>query len=159
MLILKLLVLLMLANGTPVIAKKILGKRFAFPVDAGVRFVDGKPLFGTSKTIRGLVLSVLVTAVGAELLGFAWQTGALFASMSMLGDLFSSFIKRRMGKPASSMAMGLDQVPESLFPLLACQHALGVSIVDLVVVVVIFSVGGLLLSRLLYKWHIRDHPY
>lgn len=159
MLILKLLVLLMLANGTPVIAKKILGRYFAWPVDGGALFIDGKPLLGSSKTIRGLVLSVAVTAAGADLLGLAWQTGALFASLSMLGDLFSSFIKRRLGKPASSRAVGLDQVPESLFPLLGCQRILELSLVDVIAVVVIFFVGGLLLSRLLYKWHIRDHPY
>jgi len=51
--ILQLLVLLMLANGTPLIAKKILGERLAYSLDGGVEFVDGRPLFGRSKTIRG----------------------------------------------------------------------------------------------------------
>jgi hypothetical protein len=59
--ILQLLVLLVLANGTPVVAKKILGERFAYPPDGGVEFVDGRPLFGRSKTVRGVVLTVLVT--------------------------------------------------------------------------------------------------
>jgi hypothetical protein len=42
-----------LANGTPVLAKKILGERLAYPVDGGGEFVDDRPLLGRSKTIRG----------------------------------------------------------------------------------------------------------
>ena len=36
-LIFKLLILLAIANGTPVFAKKILGDRFAYPLDGGRR--------------------------------------------------------------------------------------------------------------------------
>jgi hypothetical protein len=63
LLILQLLVLLTLANGTPIVAKKIFGPRFSFPLDAGTIFFDGRPLFGHSKTIRGIVGSILVTTV------------------------------------------------------------------------------------------------
>jgi hypothetical protein len=49
-LIAKRLVLLTLANGTPVITKDILGGRLASPLDRGAKFVDGRPLFGASKT-------------------------------------------------------------------------------------------------------------
>ena len=59
--ILQLSILLMLANGTPVVAKKSLGERFAYPLDRGVEFVDGRPLFGRSKTMRGVLLAVLMT--------------------------------------------------------------------------------------------------
>jgi CDP-archaeol synthase len=52
-LILQLLMLLALANGTPLIAKKIFGTGFAHPLDKGVTLADGQPLFGHSKTIRG----------------------------------------------------------------------------------------------------------
>ena len=60
-LILQLLILLMLANGIPVVAKKVLGERFACPLDRGVEFVDGRPLIGRSKTRRGVLLAVLMT--------------------------------------------------------------------------------------------------
>src|ERR1035437_6169010 len=42
--ILQLLVLMTLANGTPIVAKKIFGPRFSFPLDAGTIFFDGRPL-------------------------------------------------------------------------------------------------------------------
>ncbi len=117
--ILQLLILLMLANGTPVIAKKLLGDRYSYPLDGNLTFADGRPLFGHSKTIRGVVLAVLVTTAGAPLIGLGWKTGFLVGSFAMAGDLVSSFSKRRLNLPPSSRASGLDQVPESLFPLLA----------------------------------------
>lgn len=103
-----------MANGTPVIATKILGRTFAYPVDFGIAFWDGQPLFGASKTLRGIVLAVLLTSVAAALIGLEWTFGALIAVTAMFGDLLSSFI-RRMGLIPSSQCIGLDQIPESLF--------------------------------------------
>lgn len=157
--ILQLLVLLALANGTPVLAKKLLGRRFARPLDGGISFVDGRPLLGASKTIRGVLLAILTTSTGAPLMGIDWKIGALVGSVAMAGDLFSSFVKRRMNRPPSSRATGLDQVPESLFPLLACRDAVSLTAVDIALAVAIFFVGELILSRLLYRAHLRDQPY
>jgi len=153
------LVLLTLANGTPVVAKKVLGARLAWPLDGGANFLDGRPVFGRSKTLRGIALSVLVTAAGAPLLGLGPAIGALAGGATMAGDLFSSFCKRRLAMPPSSRATGLDQIPEALFPLLACRGALSLSVADIGIGVVIFTVGEILASRLLYRWHLRDRPY
>ena len=157
--IMRLLFLLILANGTPLVAKKVLGNRFLRPLDSGARCPDGEPLFGASKTIRGIFLSVLVTAVGACLVGLGCRTGALIGGAAMSGDLFSSFLKRRMRLPASSRAAGLDQVPESLFPLRACRSALSLTVSDIAVIVLSFCLGDILISRLLYKLRLRDRPY
>jgi CDP-2,3-bis-(O-geranylgeranyl)-sn-glycerol synthase len=157
--ILQLLLLLMVANGTPVIAKKLLGARFAYPLDGGAGFVDGHPLFGTSKTIRGILLSIMVTSAAAPVIGLGWTTGLLVGMTAMAGDLFSSFIKRRLNLSASSRAVGLDQIPESLFPLLACRGAFSLTPADIAVTVGIFFIGEVVLSRVLYKLRLRDRPY
>lgn len=157
--ILQLLVLLMLANGTPLIAKKVLGERYSRPLDGNLTFADGRPVFGRSKTIRGIVLAVLVTTAGAALMGLGWRTGLLVGAFAMAGDLFSSFCKRRLGMPSSSRASGLDQVPESLLPLLACRDLLALTAVDIALCVVIFVIGEVVLSRLLYAFRLRDRPY
>ena len=60
-LIVELLILIAVANGTPVLAKKLFGESFAYPLDGGARFFDGRPIFGPSKTARGLVFSLLIT--------------------------------------------------------------------------------------------------
>jgi hypothetical protein len=157
--ILQAMVLLTLANATPVIAKKIFGNRFARPLDGGLTFFDRRPLFGSSKTMRGILVAVLVTTAGAPLIGLPATSGALAAGAAMAGDLFSSFVKRRFNLRPSSRALGLDQIPESLFPLLACRTALALTAADIALGVVIFFAGELVLSRLLYKAHLRDEPY
>ena len=159
LLILQLLVLLSLANTMPVIAKDVIGDRFARPIDRGAKFIDGRPLLGSSKTVRGILVSILITSAAAPLIGLDWKIGALVASMAMVGDLFSSFLKRRMNVPAGGKATGLDQLPESLFPLLACRITLPLTAVDIAAATATFFVGELLLSRLFYHFHLRDRPY
>ena len=155
----QLLILLSLANGSPVIAKRIFGENYAAPIDGNTRFVDRRPLLGPSKTIRGVVVSLLVTALGAMLLGFQFWLGLLVASAAMAGDLLSSFLKRRLRLAPSSKATGLDQIPESLFPLLACRSVLSLTWIDIAVGCAIFFAGEVLLSRLFFWLRLRDRPY
>jgi CDP-archaeol synthase len=155
----RLLLLLMLANGTPVLAKKILGTHFSYPVDTGTSGPDDQALFGTSKTVRGVLLSILFTSICALCLGLPFRTGALIGAGAMAGDLFSSFCKRRMHLPSSSKALGLDQVPESLFPLIVCRRALSLKAIDIFLIVAGFFVAELTLSQFLYKICLRDQPY
>ena len=157
-LLLQLLILLVVANGTAVVAKKLFGGAFARPLDGGALFVDGQPLFGPSKTIRGIVVSMLATSICAVLMGLGWKVGTLIATLAMTGDLFSSFVKRRLHLASSSMALGLDHIPESLFPLLASRLLLPLSVLDIVAGVTIFVIGALVLSPLLFKLNLRDEP-
>ncbi len=155
----QLLILLSLANGSPVFAKWMLGNAWAMPIDRNVPFIDGRPLFGPSKTIRGVVISLLVTALAAPLLGLPVWIGLLVAAAAMAGDLLSSFLKRRLGLTASSKATGLDQIPESLFPLLVCHSALSLTVIDIAAGCAIFFVGEVLLSHLFFRLRLRDRPY
>jgi CDP-2,3-bis-(O-geranylgeranyl)-sn-glycerol synthase len=158
-LILKFVLLLVIANGTPVVAKRLLGRFLAYPLDAGTTFIDGRALLGSSKTIRGILVSVIATSVCAPVLGFVWTTGFIIGPAAMSGDLVSSFIKRRMGYPPSSRALGLDQIPESLLPALACKSLLALTFADVIFIVAFFTIGELIVSRLLYNIHLRDKPY
>lgn len=153
------LILITLANGMPVIANRILGRRFAGPLDGNVKFIDGRALFGSSKTIRGVIVSILATSACAPLLGLDWKIGLLVAITAMLGDLLSSFLKRRLGLPPSSRATGLDQIPESLFPLLASKPLLSLTALDVAAGTAIFWIGEIILSRILFRLRIRERPY
>lgn len=155
----KLMLLLGIANGTPVFATKLLRGRCAWPLDAGLRFLDGRALFGPSKTVRGVVLALVMTTLLAPLLGFDWAIGLTVGACAMLGDLVSSFSKRRLGRATSSQALGLDQIPESLLPLLGVQQRLGLHVWDIALLVGAFIALELLLSRLLYRLGIRDQPH
>jgi hypothetical protein len=155
----QLLFLLAIANGTPVIAKDILSKRFSCPVDGGLGFLDGQPLFGASKTVRGIVLSIAVTSLCAPLVELGWDIGFRVGSAAMAGDLCSSFLKRRLRLPPGARTTGLDQLPESLLPILACWDVLSLTLLDAGLIAGVFLLGEMLLSPLLFKIRLRDRPY
>lgn len=155
----RLLMLLLAANSAPVLAKRLLGPFLSYPLDRGRTFLDGQPILGASKTIRGVFVAAIAACLCAVLLGLSWIDGLLIGLAAMTGDLFSSFIKRRLGLPPSSMALGLDQIPESLLPALVYKNLTTFTLVDIVIVTTLFLVGELVLSRLLFKLHIRDQAY
>ena len=100
-------------------------------------FADGRPWFGPSKTIRGIVLATLATAAAAAVLGLGWKCGGLVGIVAMAGGLLASFIKRRLGLAPSSQAIGLDQIPESLFPHLASRLFTPVTALDIAVATIL----------------------
>ncbi len=159
LLILQVLILLALANSAPIIAKRILGETFALPLDGNICFLDGRPIFGPSKTVRGVLVSLAATSACAPLFDMSATTGLLIASTAMAGDLLSSFVKRRFGLPSGAKAAGLDQIPESLLPLLACRQLLSLTALDIAVCTAIFFLGAVVLSHMMFHLHLRDRPY
>lgn len=153
------LLLLLAVNGTPILVRLVLGERWKWPLDGGWKFFDDRPLLGPSKTIVGLVSAVLTSVLLSVFLGFGWKAGLLIGALAMLGDLLSSFVKRRMGLPPSAMALGLDQVPESLIPLMVCAPLLNLSWPQVFLVTSVFFVLELILSRIAYRLGIRRQPY
>ncbi len=160
LLLAKFVFLIFCANGAPVIARSCCrNTMLARPIDAHKLFIDGKPLLGPSKTWRGLLASLLITAPCAVLVGFDLLDGLIIASLAMLGDLTSSFIKRRLNISASDMALGIDQVPESLLPLLYAHFQYQLPVAYIFLGLLIFFALELLLSKLLFKAGIRKRPY
>lgn len=156
---LKVLFLLWVANGAPIILAWLLGKRFATPIDFGYKLPDQHALFGRSKTWRGIIVALIFTVPLAVVFGFKLNTALLFTCASMLGDLMSSFIKRRRGLAPSQRAILLDQIPEALFPV-ALLVALGaLNWLHAAVIVIVFVITDVTFSRILYRWHIRKKPY
>ena len=155
----RLLCLLGVANGTPILATWLLGARWSAPLDAGLQFVDGRPVLGPAKTIRGVVVAVLATALVAPMLGISVALGGVIGAVTMAGDAVSSFVKRRLGVPASGKAVGLDQIPEALLPLLAVRGALDLSLGQILGVVTAFFALEPPLARLFYRLGIRERPY
>jgi len=116
-----------LANMAPVISKRLRFLDFlAMPVDRG-KELNGRQIFGSHKTWRGLVMGTLAGILGAYLqfllqpLPF-WSSvsvldysnwlgiGALLGSGAMLGDLIKSFFKRRVNVEAGAKFIPFDQL-------------------------------------------------
>jgi CDP-2,3-bis-(O-geranylgeranyl)-sn-glycerol synthase len=153
-----LMLLLLTANGSPIVARELLGNRLDYPLDGGRSLADGQRILGDSKTWRGLVAAVLASTLLTLAIGWPWQVGVVIGLAAMLGDSASSLIKRRLGLPSSSPAPGLDHIPESLLPLLACKSLLQLSWTQVILLSLGFMLANLLLSRLLHRLGIRRHP-
>ena len=156
---LELYVMLVLANGAPVVAARILGERWDQPVDGNRLWPDGRPVLGSSKTWRGLVSGCLACALFSLVTGLGFLFGALFGFLGLLGDMISSFVKRRMGLQSSARALGLDQIPEAVLPMILAIFWLPVGWGSALLVVVLFTLSNILLSPLLHQLGIRDRPH
>jgi hypothetical protein len=106
-----------------------------------------------------LVLSVTGTAAAGALTPLGWISGAGLASLSMAGDLTSSFVKRRLGLESGQKAMGLDQGLESFLPLWIMKGYLRLEWGEIAIMVLVFSVLSIAFSPLLYRLGIRKNPH
>lgn len=159
MIYLQLLFLIIVANGSPIMGRWIFNGYWEMPIDGGAVFIDGRPILGTSKTYRGLACSLVGTLLAGALVGLSWKISLIVSALAMVGDCLSSFVKRRLGYPSGAKALGLDQIPESLLPMLGMWNVLNLSVLGLGLTVVIFVFADLVLSPIGHKLHIRKHPY
>ena len=153
------LILLLVANGSPLLLRLTLRGRGDWALDAGVHLRDGRLLFGATKSWRGVAVALGASSAVSALLGTGWLVGAGVGALAMLGDLCSSFVKRRLRLASGERALGLDQLPESLLPLVVYRETLALTPADIVVVAFAFLATDLLLSRLLVWLGVRAHPF
>ena len=153
------LLLIIAANGAPILGRWLLADGFGLAIDFGQKLPDGKRIFGSSKTWRGVFFSLSITAFTGVLLGYDIETGLLVSMYALSGDLISSFIKRRLGIESSGMAPLLDQVPESFLPAFMLRSAFELDMASIILLVLIFIIVELSLSHILYRWGIRRRPY
>ncbi|MFD2231093.1 CDP-archaeol synthase [Alkalimarinus sediminis] len=155
----KLLLILISANGTPVILQRYFKDRYAWPIDSGFTLSDGGRLFGETKTWRGMLGGIMIAALVAWLIGFTFLFGLLFGLLSLVGDLASSLVKRRMKLPSSSRAFGVDQIPEALLPLTVFACYMGYGATTTLLVTLTFFLLNVLGSPVLYRLGIRKNPH
>jgi CDP-diglyceride synthetase len=154
------LLLILVANSAPILVRQLFyPDKWSFPLDCKLTFFDGQRLLGQSKTWRGFIAAVLATSLCATALDVDWYVGFVVGLLAMLGDSFSSFIKRRLAMPPSSMAIGLDQIPESLLPLIYLHSHWQLDWLAVLYLVLLFIVMELVFSRILFRLHIRKRPY
>jgi CDP-2,3-bis-(O-geranylgeranyl)-sn-glycerol synthase len=156
---LQLLILVGVSNGAPILADYLFQQRFATPLDFGRCFIDGRPLFGRSKTHRGIIAALMATGLASAAMGLTIESGVVIGVGAMTGDLLSSFLKRRLGIAPSGMALGLDQIPEVLLPLLLVKGQFALTYDEILKLSLLFLVFELLISRILFRLRIRKQPY
>lgn len=155
----QLVLLIIIANGAPILIRVLLNNGFNLPIDFGRKLPDNKPIFGPSKTWRGIFAALLTTSIAAWVIGYSLEIGFWVAVYAIVGDLLSSFIKRRLAMEPSSQAPLLDQVPESLFPAVMMMHVFKLEISSVILLVLIFIIIEWLVSHVFYRWGVRKRPY
>jgi len=153
------LLLLGCANTMPIVARKIFRQRWELSVDFGMRWMDGRPVFGPHKTWRGLAASLGTTTLLSLLTPAGPGNGFLLALLSMTGDLLASFMKRRMNLRSGARATGLDQGVEALLPLVCLRQRLFLSWQEIALITILFAAVELVVSPLLYRLGIRRNPH
>lgn len=119
------------ANGAPVVGVRLIGHRT--PLDLGARAWDGRRILGDGKTVEGLLVGVaagtLIGAIISSLIPSLYRSPLEPLTLSlgaMAGDIFGSFVKRRLGLERGQPAPGLDQLGFLAFALLFSIIAFGV---------------------------------
>jgi len=156
---LQLLLLIIIANSSPVVARNMLGERWQTPIDFGIELRDGRPLLGRSKTWRGLIAACAACTLAAPLLGVHYLDGLAVALLAMAGDILASFLKRRLGYAPSSQSLLLDSLPEALLPALFLRKTFLLTWLEAAALVVLFAAIVRLTSPLLYRLGIRKRPW
>ncbi|RLI43959.1 CDP-2,3-bis-(O-geranylgeranyl)-sn-glycerol synthase [Candidatus Bathyarchaeota archaeon] len=151
------------ANGAPVIFGG--GK----PLDFGKKFLDGKPIFGSHKTIRGFIsglaigtfVGLIQWVFGASVgylkvdvpLGFALSLGA------MTGDLLGSFIKRRLNlKPGASLPI-IDQMSFVVVALAFGYLIEPPTPTEVIIILLLTGLLHLLTNKIAYHLRIKRTPW
>lgn len=111
------LLFLLWCNFLPPLAAFALGSRFDAAIDGGLHLPDGEPLFGPHKTARGILAALLGSFAFIPFLATrSWLDVPMAALLACLGDLISSFLKRRFHLESGHESPLLDQALEGLLP-------------------------------------------
>lgn len=162
MLFIKLLIMIWVTNFAPPFFAQIFESKWNRPVDGGYVFIDGKMLLGQHKTIRGVMAGIICGGLAGMVLGFPLWLGLGAGFLSMFGDLFSSFVKRRFSFSSGETVPVLDQFPEGLLPflLIAPHYSLGIGYV--LIFGCVFGVGAyygsIFLNRILLQKPFKSYP-
>lgn len=128
------------------------------PIDFGIRFPDGRPIFGDHKTIRGLLVGLAAGFITAFLQNSLIIGGALTIG-ALLGDLGGAFIKRRLAFLPGQPFPILDQLDFIVGALLVVSL---ISIPDIGMVfsiVLITPIVHMFTNAFAYLLRIKDMPW
>jgi CDP-2,3-bis-(O-geranylgeranyl)-sn-glycerol synthase len=146
------------ANAIPVIAGG------GHPIDFGKKFFDGKPIFGTNKTIRGFFSGLVVgTAVGLVESAFFTEYPILFGFLlslgALLGDLAGAFVKRRLGLAPGDLLPVIDQVDFIVGAILFSVFIFPFSLELIITVLIITPPIHILTNFVAYKIGLKNRPW
>ncbi len=150
------------ANAAPVVVAKLMPRRH--PIDFGLKFLDGRRIFGDSKSIEGFAAGVAAGSAASlplHALGLlSVGEGVALACGAMLGDLLGSFVKRRLGLGPGAPAPLLDQLLFLITALALYQALFGLLEVPTAIVLCLITPPLHLATNFVaYRLGLKDRPW
>ncbi|MDW8022000.1 MAG: CDP-2,3-bis-(O-geranylgeranyl)-sn-glycerol synthase [Nitrososphaerota archaeon] len=158
-----------IANASPVLGPRLFGRRT--PIDRGILVWDGRRLFGDGKTFEGLITGILFGTIVGLILFSLNNPGAyrspfeplLLSIGTMIGDIFGSFLKRRLGLESGASAPILDQTGFAVFALFLGLLFYGppswFNVENLLLLLLITGILHLATNSAAYVLGLKDRPY
>lgn len=150
----------MVANAAPVFLKQ--GK----PLDLGAKFIDGRRILGNGKTFEGVAIGLFFgtyTGIIEALVfknTFFIRIGFIASVGALLGDVFGSFIKRRLGLKRGDPAPILDQL-DFIYSATLFLYLIGVTVTleKFIVIQLITLVLHIVTNRIAYVLKLKPVPW
>ncbi|HUK29197.1 MAG TPA: CDP-2,3-bis-(O-geranylgeranyl)-sn-glycerol synthase [Candidatus Acidoferrales bacterium] len=145
-------------NGAPVLFGG--GKQ----IDFGRTFVDGKRIFGSHKTFRGLFGGIAVGVVVGLAESYVFSMNLLLIAVAasvgaLLGDLAGAFLKRRLGIVPGGVLPVVDQLDFVVGAILLVSVFSHVSLAVVLIMVLVTPPIHLLTNVGAYVLRLKTHPW
>ncbi len=134
------------------------------PLDLG-RKIRGRRVLGDGKTVEGAVVGMLGGVFAASVVNlsgsfsFGLGTAAVMSLFAIIGDITGSFFKRRLGMRRGDPFPGMDQLGFVVFGMLPVNHILGLSPVQVLIILIITPPLHLLSNWAGYFMGIKREPW
>lgn len=168
-----------IANVTPIFAAHISWlKKYDYPIDC-YKTYKGKRIFGSHKTFRGFAVGIIFATItlyiqqllvinSSVIANYTSQVdyanlpililGPLFGIGALAGDAIESFFKRQRGiKPGDGWFL-FDQTDYIIGGALATMPFIKLSILQYVILIIIWLIIHLIASFIGFKLHLKEKP-
>jgi CDP-2,3-bis-(O-geranylgeranyl)-sn-glycerol synthase len=128
------------------------------PLDGGAKWIDGKPILGSHKTIKGTLFGIL-TGTSVGIFQGNLGGGLLQAVGAIFGDMVFSFFKRRIDlEPGASFPL-VDQLDFIVFAIIL-SYPFQYTEFDRIIVIILLTLPLHYLSNFIaYLFKLKKNPW
>ena len=128
------------------------------PLDGGEKWLDGKPFLGGHKTLRGCIVGV-ITGLLIGILQGSFYAGLTQGLGAILGDLISSFLKRRWDIAPGEGFPLLDQLDFIVAAIILSQTYTRASLQEMLIILVVTVPIHYFMNYLAWLIKIKENPW